>query len=40
MNLQIECNIKKIGNSLQDYKKYEPLLKLHDKAEIINEIDI
>ncbi len=34
--LLAEKNIKKIDNS--DIKKFEPLLKLHDRAEIINEI--
>tara|TARA_B100000686_G_scaffold350622_1_gene447086 strand:- start:1292 stop:3355 length:2064 start_codon:yes stop_codon:yes gene_type:complete len=33
-----EENIKKIENTEQDLKKYELLLKLHDNAEIINEI--
>ena len=33
-----EENIKKIENTDQDLKKYELLLKLHDNAEIINEI--
>ena len=31
-------DIKKIENSQKDFKKFEPLLKLYDKADIINEI--
>ena len=34
-----EMNIKEIENNEQNFKKYEPLIKLYDKAEIINEID-
>ena len=33
-----EMNIKKIENNEKDFKKFEPLLKLYDKADIINEI--
>ena len=33
-----EMNIKEIENNEKDFKKFEPLLKLHDKADIINEI--
>jgi len=34
-----EMNIKEIENKEQNLKKYEPLIKLYDKAEIINQID-
>ena len=34
-----EINIKEIENKEQNLKKYEPLIKLYDKAEIINQID-
>jgi len=34
-----EMNIKEIENNEQNLKKYEPLIKLYDKAEIINQID-
>jgi len=34
-----EMNIKEIKNKEQNLKKYEPLIKLYDKAEIINQID-
>ncbi len=34
-----EINIKEIENRKLDLKKYEPLIKLYDKAEIINQID-
>jgi len=34
-----EMNIKEIENKEQNIKKYEPLIKLYDKAEIINRID-
>lgn len=34
-----EKNIKEIENKKQNLKKYEPLIKLYDKAEIINQID-
>ena len=34
-----EMNIKEIENRKQNLKKYEPLIKLYDKAEIINQID-
>jgi ATP-dependent DNA helicase RecG len=34
-----EMNIKEIENKEQNLKKYEPLVKLYDKAEIINQID-
>ncbi len=34
-----EMNIKEIENKKQNLKKYEPLIKLYDKAEIINQID-
>ena len=34
-----EMNIKEIENREQNLKKYEPLIKLYDKAEIINQID-
>ncbi len=37
--IMAEENIKKIENTEQDLKKYELLLKLHDKADIINEIN-
>ena len=33
-----EMNIKEIENNEKDFKKFEPLLKLYDKADIINEI--
>ena len=33
-----EINIKEIENNENDIKKFEPLLKLFDKADIINEI--
>ena len=33
-----EMNIKEIENDEKNFKKYEPLIKLYDKAEIINEI--
>ena len=33
-----EKNIKEIENNEEDFKKFEPLLKLYDKADIINEI--
>ena len=33
-----EMNIKEIENNEKDFKKFEPLLKLYDKANIINEI--
>ena len=35
-----EKNIKEIENSNQDFKKYNNLLKLYDKAEIINDIEV
>ena len=35
-----EENIKEIENSNQDFKKYNNLLKLYDKAEIINDIEV
>ena len=31
-----EINIKEIENNEKDFKKYEPLLKIYDKADIIN----
>ena len=34
-----EMNIREIENKEQNLKKYEPLIKLYDKAEIINQID-
>jgi ATP-dependent DNA helicase RecG len=34
-----EMNIREIENRKQNLKKYEPLIKLYDKAEIINQID-
>ena len=34
-----EMNIKEIENKEQNLKKYEPLIKLYDRAEIINQID-
>jgi ATP-dependent DNA helicase RecG len=34
-----EIDIKEIENKEQSLKKYEPLIKLYDKAEIINQID-
>jgi len=34
-----EIHIKEIENKEQNLKKYEPLIKLYDKAEIINQID-
>ena len=34
-----EMNIKEIENKEQNLNKYEPLIKLYDKAEIINQID-
>jgi len=34
-----EINIKEIENNKQNFNKYEPLLKLYDKADIINEIN-
>ena len=34
-----EKNIKEIENYEQNFNKFEPLLKLYDKADIINEID-
>ena len=33
-----EMNIKEIENNEKDFKKFVPLLKLYDKADIINEI--
>ena len=33
-----EKHIREIENNEKDFKKFEPLLKLHDKADIINEI--
>ena len=33
-----EMNIKEIENNEKDFKKFEPLLKLYDKADIINEV--
>ena len=35
-----EENIKEIENSNQNFKKYNNLLKLYDKAEIINDIEV
>jgi ATP-dependent DNA helicase RecG len=34
-----EMHIKEIENKKQNLNKYEPLIKLYDKAEIINQID-
>ena len=34
-----EKNIREIENNEQNFRKFEPLLKLYDKADIINEID-
>ena len=34
-----EINIKEIEKNEQNFRKYEPLIKLYDKAEIINEIN-
>ena len=33
-----EINLKEIESNEQNFDRYEPLLKLFDKAEIINEI--
>ena len=35
----MEINIKEIEKNEQNFTKYEPLIKLYDKAEIINEIN-
>ena len=34
-----EKNIREIENNEQNFNKFKPLLKLYDKADIINEID-